>query len=127
MRELKQGDRVYTPQGWGHINSIYNHGPKVGIFWPVEFRSPFGGAERIVDFRASDISPETFYDYMTRPTGFGKTSWGSFFLIQAIAMGGIIAGVSTWDDKGWTAIVAVAVVEAVLVLGTYMNFKKNWV
>lgn len=70
---------------------------------------------------------ESFIDFLTRPTGFGKMHWGIFFILQAFLTVLVVYGGITWNEAGWTAIVAVVVIEAVLVFGSWMNFTRKWV
>ena len=70
-----------------------------------------------------DVRPERFIEYLTLPTGFGRTGWWSFALIQAMCIGMVSFGAM---DGGWIAIASVFVIECVLVFGTWMNFKGHW-
>ena len=66
---------------------------------------------------------ETFLEYLTRPTGFGKMHWFFFYAIQALFLGAIIAEPRDW----WITSIAFLVVNGVLVLGSYMNYTRRWV
>jgi hypothetical protein len=68
---------------------------------------------------------ETFFQYLTRPTGFGRTSWVAFALIQSMVIAMISAGVATIDEAGWVAFVMAAAIEAVLFGMSYVNYKKS--
>lgn len=70
---------------------------------------------------------ESFIDFLTRPTGFGKMHWGIFFILQVFLVVFTVMGGITWDENGWTAIVAVVVIEAALVFGSWMNYSRKWV
>ena len=65
---------------------------------------------------------ETFAEYLTRPTGFGRTSWPMFALIQCMVIGIVSAGVATIDEHGWVAFVMAAAIEAVLVIWSHRNY-----
>lgn len=65
---------------------------------------------------------ETFLEYLTRPTGFGRTSWVAFAFIQAMVIGIVSAGVATIDEAGWVAFVMAAAIEAVLVIWSHRNY-----
>lgn len=65
---------------------------------------------------------ETFMEYLTRPTGFGRTSWPQFALIQACCIALVVAGTATWSDGGWVACAMAATIEAVLVWQSYRNY-----
>jgi hypothetical protein len=65
---------------------------------------------------------ETFLEYLTRPTGFGRTSWPMFALIQAMVIGIVSAGVATIDQAGWVAFIIAAAIEAVLFGVSYRNY-----
>lgn len=123
-RPFKQGDRVRTPSGWGLITGYFNNDPSRFGWWEVTMESGFG---RVLALPPSQIQHERFVDFCTRPTGFGKTRWGRFWLEQAFVMVFVVAGIATWNEGGWTAIVAMVVVEAVIVLGAYKNYTREWV
>ena len=65
---------------------------------------------------------ETFAEYLTRPTGFGRTSWVQFAIIQAACIALVIAGVVTWSDGGWVACAMAATIEAVLLWQSHRNY-----
>jgi hypothetical protein len=68
---------------------------------------------------------ETFFQYLTRPTGFGRTSWVAFALIQSMVIAMISAGVATIDEAGWVAFIMAAAIEAVLFGMSYVNYKQR--
>jgi len=70
---------------------------------------------------------ETFIEYMTRPTGFGKTHWALFFLIQLVLGIGMAYGIQTWNEGGWIGVTAWPIVNGVILLGTYMNYTRRWI
>ena len=72
-----------------------------------------------------DVRPERFTEYLTLPTGFGRTNWWSFGLIQTMCF--LMVFLTVKDGEGQAiAIISAFVVEAVLVTGTFMNFKGYW-
>jgi hypothetical protein len=68
---------------------------------------------------------ETFLQYLTRPTGFGRTSWVAFALIQSMVIAMISAGVATINEAGWVAFIMAAAIEAVLFGMSYVNYKQT--
>ena len=68
---------------------------------------------------------ETFFQYLTRPTGFGRTSWVAFALIQSMVIAMISAGAATIDEAGWVAFIMAAAIEAVLFGMSYRNYKQT--
>lgn len=68
---------------------------------------------------------ETFFEYLTRPTGFGRTSWLAFALIQWMVIAIISAGVATINEAGWVAFIMAAAIEGVLVGMSYRNYKQT--
>jgi hypothetical protein len=68
---------------------------------------------------------ETFFQYLTRPTGFGRTSWVAFALIQSMVIAMISAGVATINETGWVAFIMAAAIEAVLFGMSYVNYKQR--
>ena len=76
---------------------------------------------------ANEFRKETFGEYLTRPTGFGKSKWPWFIACQLFCLAIIGYGIVSWKDNGWVGVVMALSVEVVLMLGTYMNFKHKWV
>ena len=68
---------------------------------------------------------ETFLQYLTRPTGFGRTSWLAFALIQWMVIAIISAGVATIHEAGWVAFIMAAAIEGVLVGMSYRDYKQT--
>jgi hypothetical protein len=68
---------------------------------------------------------ETFFQYLTRPTGFGRTSWLAFALIQWMVIAIISAGVATIHEAGWVAFIMAAAIEGVLVGMSYRDYKQT--
>ena len=64
----------------------------------------------------STFRRERFWEFLTLPTGFGKTSWPSFALIQIACL----TFIATLDPVGIGAAIAI---EGVLMYGTWSNFK----
>lgn len=77
---------------------------------------------RRIQFHPREYRRETFMEYLTRPTGFGRTSWPQFAFIQAACIALVIAGVGTWSDGGWVACAMAATIEAVLLWQTHRNY-----
>jgi hypothetical protein len=68
------------------------------------------------------MNTETFYEYCTRPTGFGKTPWPQFVLIlgfSIITTASVASFAPWWSPLGMLPF-------ATLVLGTYMNYTGRW-
>lgn len=81
----------------------------------------------MMDLKVQDFRRETFTEYLTRPTGFGKTPWPLFIILQAICLYGIAASVISWGDGGWIGFALVMLTEGALILGTRMNYTRRWV
>jgi hypothetical protein len=71
------------------------------------------------------LKSETFFQYLTRPTGFGGMSWVAFSLIQSMVIAMVSAGVATINEAGWVAFVMAAAIEAVLFGMSYVNYKQT--
>jgi hypothetical protein len=65
------------------------------------------------------MSGETFLQFCTRPTGFGKTPWPQFSIIVAFSIA-IVAGLYT---AAWWAAPLGLLPVVVLVWGTWRNYK----
>jgi hypothetical protein len=74
-----------------------------------------------------DIRPETFWEYITRPTGFGKTRWRAFIPQQLFLACILAAGIYTINDGGWWGIGSYLVIQAVYWYMTWRNFKGTTV
>jgi hypothetical protein len=69
------------------------------------------------------MKKETFWQFITRDTGFGKTGWGAFALIMTCVIMLLGIGIGTWDDGGWVAVLFAAAIVAVLMWGTVRNWQ----
>jgi hypothetical protein len=65
---------------------------------------------------------ETFREYLTRPTGFGRWAWWQFAIIALMSCYGLFIGISTWHDGGWFAVAFIAVLWAVIVWWHHRNY-----
>lgn len=76
-------------------------------------------------YRPLDMRSERFMEFCFLPYGFGKTSWYAFALIQVMCFGMVSFAAS---DEGGAAIAMTFafLIEALLVFGTWMNFKGRW-
>ena len=93
-----------------------------GEFEGILYTNEIG--ERIL-LEPGEYRRETFFEYLTRPTGFGRTSWVAFALIQSMVIAMISAGAATIDEAGWVAFIMGAAIEAVLFGMSYMNYKQR--
>lgn len=68
---------------------------------------------------------ETLWQFLTRPTGFGRTSWTEFVLIL-LAVGGMAwyALFSGSDETAarWVSGIFAVAITAIMVRGTWRNF-----
>lgn len=80
--------------------------------------------ERTMKRRRMKVYPpkETFVEYITRPTGFGKTPWPLAILIHLFGVAGIVMAVT---DSAWGMLGLMG--PTVLWWGTWMNYKGKWV
>lgn len=67
------------------------------------------------------MNRETFLQFITRPTGFGRTHWAAAILIHLFGVASIVAAL----DYGWTALLGL-IAPVTLWAGTYMNYKGCW-
>jgi hypothetical protein len=75
-----------------------------------------------ISLKPHEYRRETFAEYLTRPTGFGRTSWTAFVFIQAMCIALIVTGSVTWSDGGWVAVAMALLVEGVLVWQSWLNY-----
>lgn len=66
---------------------------------------------------------ESFIQFLTRRTGFGKTPWPQFALIMAVVVILACIGVVTWHDRGWVPIAFAVAIISVLIYGSWRNWK----
>lgn len=90
-----------------------------GVFEGILYINEMGERTHL---KPDEYRRETFFEYLTRPTGFGRTSWPMFALIQAMVIGIVSAGVATIDQAGWVAFIIAAAIEAVLFGVSYRNY-----
>lgn len=118
----------WTPQAG---DGIVDHNDQRRIVDGIATNSLTGEFEGILfttdDGRRIHLKPwqyrrETFFEYLTRPTGFGRWTWGQFAFVQLMALGAVSAGVATIDQQGWVAFVVAAAIEAVLVIWSHRNY-----
>jgi hypothetical protein len=113
---LNTGQRVQDrryPFTWGMITgqSIFGY----DVLWDD------GGLSNAVPHK--ELRPESFKEFITRRTGFGRTSWGAFALIQVMVMVLIACAAMEWGWVGWVPLVMALLIEAILWTGTYRNWK----
>lgn len=68
------------------------------------------------------MEKETFGQFITRPSGFGRTQWPIAILIHLFGMAGVFMAVT---DSAWGLLGLIG--PAVLWWGTWMNYKGKWV
>ena len=73
-----------------------------------------------------DLRRETFWEFITRPSGFGRTGWWKFALIVVLVVLGCVYGAITWGDGGGWAITFAVLVVTWVIIGTVGNF-KGWI
>lgn len=117
-----QGDIVYWKSIRCKIIGEYNRDPSKPQWLLLQNTSD---PQQEYSVPPEDVRPETFFEFCTRRTGFGKTKWAQFGLIQLMVGMCVLAGLLTWYDSGWVGIVAGAAIEVVLVWGTWMNYTRK--
>ena len=113
------GDGIVDNDGYHWIVDGIATFSSTGRFRGILYTNEVG--ERVM-LEAWEYRRETFAEYLTRPTGFGRTSWPQFAIIQAACIALVIAGVVTWSDGGWVACAMAATIEAVLLWQTHRNY-----
>lgn len=118
-RPTQAGDGIVDKDGNHWVVDGIATFSSTGRFRGILYTNEVG--ERVM-LEAWEYRRETFVEYLTRPTGFGRTSWPMFGLIQAMVIGIVSAGVATIDENGWVAFVMAAAIEAVLFGMSYRNY-----
>ena len=113
------GDGIVTISGDRWVVDGIETNSTTGAFEAVLTTNKYG---RRLTFYPNEYRRETFAEFLTRPTGFGRTSWPSFITIQAFVAALLIAGFLTWADGGWIAAAFGLLIEGVLVWQTWWNY-----
>lgn len=114
-----KGWHVMTHEGLAVVTGILER-PNEGYYVDVVV---YGGNPSGQSFRPWELRAATFGEFCSNKTGFGKTSWIQFTLIQAVALALSAGGVWTFGEGGWSTCVVFAAIEAVMIYGTWRNFK----
>lgn len=117
---IRRGDYIVTPNGLGEVMGIfYIDADGLPISRPID-ASVEG---KLMQFRLSEVRKATFRDFAINRTGFGKTSWPQFALVQTMCIGLLVTGFFTpWLEGGWVAHTFFLAVEGVMLYGTWGNF-----
>jgi len=111
---LHIGAHVFTPSGWGYILT-----PPIGDLYAVHLDT-----EEVVNYFSSDIRPENFWEFLTkRPGNVGRWSKGQFAVVQIMLHLALAAGILTFLDGGWVAVVAYVGIQALIFYGMRRNWK----
>lgn len=117
--EIKKGVHVMTPDGLAVVTGILIR-PGEGVYVDAVV---YGGNPNGQSFKPDQLRLATFREFCFNRSGFGKTSWIQFTLIQAVALALSAGGVWTFGEGGWSTCVVFAAIEAVMIYGTWRNFK----
>lgn len=115
----KAGDGIVDLDGFHWIVNGIATDSTTGAFIGVFYTNEIG--DRVM-LRPHQYRRETFGEYLTRPTGFGRTSWMSFTIVQAACAIMIVVGANTWSDGGWVGVAMAGAIEAVLVGMSYRSY-----
>jgi hypothetical protein len=113
------GDDIVDLDGFHWIVDGITTDDITGAFSGILYTNEIG--ERIM-LKSDEYRRETFGEFLTRPTGFGRTSWVAFAFIQAMVIAIVSAGVATINESGWVAFVVAAAIEGVLITISYRNY-----
>jgi hypothetical protein len=113
------GDGIVDMDGYHWVVDGIATDSNTGRFRGILYTNEVG--ERVM-LTPCEYRRETFAEYLTRPTGFGRTSWPMFGMIQAACAALLTAGIPTWNDGGWVAVAMVGAIETVLVWQSHRNY-----
>jgi hypothetical protein len=113
------GDGIVDMDGYHWVVDGIATWSDTGAFRGVMYTNEVG--ERIT-LERGEYRRETFMEYLTRPTGFGRWTWGQFAFVQFCVVVGFIYGFWTIDDRGWIVFPLMAVVEFVIVRYMHRNY-----
>lgn len=70
--------------------------------------------------------PETFLEFCTRQTGFGRTGWVAFGVIYAFVIAYVAYTIFNYPQPGWWIPSAFALaITVIVVVGTYGNYRLD--
>lgn len=118
-RHPQAGDGIVDNDGYHWVVDGIATFSDTGAFRGILYTNESGAR---VMLTPCEYRRETFAEYLSRPAGFGRTSWPQFAFIQAACIALVIAGVVTWSDGGWVACAMAATIEAVLLWQTHRNY-----
>jgi hypothetical protein len=118
-RHPQAGDGIVDNDGYHWVVDGIATFSDTGAFRGILYTNESGAR---VMLTPCEYRRETFMEYLTRPTGFGRTSWTAFAFIQTMCAALTIAGAVTWSDGGWVAVSMAVLVETVLVWQSHRNY-----
>ena len=80
------------------------------------------GVDMRLDLKS--IRQETFGEFLSRPTGFGKTPWILAAIIGVALLFGNIVCIATWKDMGWIGTIILLIVKGVIMWSTWKNYRN---
>lgn len=80
------------------------------------------GVDMILDLKS--VRQETFAEFLTRPTGFGRTSWVQAVIIGIILLFGNIVCIVTWKDMGWIGTIILLLLKGAIMWSTWKNYRN---
>ena len=126
-----QGVFVLETNKWYIIDSVLTVGS-----WALYSPSPDDEPEDIVGIEVIDkngvkirysldqIRPETFCEYLTRPTGVGRTPWFQAIITLLMIIFGQTVSIITWNENGWIGSLLLFLVLFGWGYSTWRNFKN---
>lgn len=87
----------------------------------IEVTNKYGFKTR---YTLDQVRPETFCEYLTRPTGIGRTSWSQVIFTLLIMTFGHAISIITWNENGWIGTLLLLLVLFGWGYSTWRNFKN---
>ena len=129
--KVGQGIFVLETNKWYMIESVLTVGS-----WALYSPSPDDKPEDVVGievmgeddvkikYALNQVRPETFCEYLTRPTGIGRTSWPQAIFTLLIMTFGHVISIITWNENGWIGTLLLLLVLFGWGYSTWRNFKN---
>ena len=134
---VRAGDGIFVTRmnhrlygKWGRVRGLMFNGEVAGTpinddqdVIGVRMQLPDSGA--LYEIYNDEFRKETFAEFKRRPTGYGRTPWVLFYVIQAFCLASIIVGMLTFFIGGWVGPVMAGLVEWVLIWATKRNYQHK--
>lgn len=115
----ERGEIVVTRDGQGRVME-----PLLGLQQPAYLVEVFR-MEALATYQLSELRPPTLLEFLFQRTGFGKWTWPEFAVVQLAFALVVAAGVITWSDGGWWAVLFTLLAEVVIFWQQSRSYRRK--